>query len=318
MLRGLLFGLVVFGTVGVAARAHATGDVFNLKKPAYLEAGSEWEYARKSDGTIWRRQVQAPGSWTSVGKPAPAAGATSGPEYGQMRIASNQIVHWIIVTSTDGIYGLQNGYGGSWVKIANLPPGGITSGPAVSFNTEMKSLHVVVRGAGNIPQTGSFTSPATGSGLVFNGWSQVGTMAIDSAPGAAETSWRQDVFGLVGENIFQTTCQYPSCFGSWSTSPLGATREAPSAYWMPGTTTDGPWLAVSVKGLDNNSWIRKYNNFTGLWDTTWTQKGTGPFDAAIAIGYMANTPQQGRLSTHGGSSYFFNPGGTGFLNIGSP
>jgi len=338
----VLAGAVFFA--GGARDARATvlynPDVANLNKPAYLVAGSgEFVYARKSDGTIWHRRVQTQDSWHAHGNPP--GGAKSGPEFGTMRfnLGSGHLTNFIIVSGSDGIYGLPDGNGSTWTKLAPFPPGGSTSGPSVSFSTDNETLHVAMRGTGHTIFLGTFVAPPSGCcTMTFQGWSQVSNFAIDSAPAVAENVWRVDVLGSVEEqpdlsvHTFLTTCQYPYCFSSWKDLNGDATQ-SPGAFWIPGTSDDGPWLQVAVNEGDitygqgglanasNNCYEFTYDSFNNVF-FPWLSFGRPPFaiDSTIAVGFFFATPGLARFAAHAhDGNFYFNPAaGSSWYNIGHP
>jgi hypothetical protein len=176
--------------------------------------------------------------------------------------------------------------------------------------------------------------------MVFDGWQQVGTTSIDSAPAVAETSWRVDVFGARAQSdltvhTFQTTCEYPSCFSSW-TDLGGDTNVNPAAFWIPFTSTDGPWLLVTAnlgnvtftntsKGTSvsaqNGAYVNTYDNENDT-SSNWVVHGrVSPrgIDSAVAVGYFFATPGQGRFAAHSpDGNFYFNPAAGTFYNIGHP
>lgn len=280
-------GLILSGAGTRSAQA-ITGDPFNLLAPAVFDNGTvnEYVYARKSDGTIWVKETEGTiGPWTSIG--SPPGGASSGPQVGQLCFFGSPTQTWVVASSGGNIWAKEGS--GAWTNALGAPPGGITSGPAVSWNSNNCDMHVVVNGVNNIPWIITIQAPIPGGGTpIISSWSQVGTTPVNSAPSVAETSWRQDVVALDGNNhIIMTTCEYPSCFGSWTeVEGSGIGSSAPMAYWFndAGSATDGPFLAIAVRGIliggNFNAWVNTYDNLYDTW-TGWQQRG-GNLDSAIA------------------------------------
>jgi hypothetical protein len=323
-MRKALFGTFFLTVVSwaVPRPASAAIDAFNLLGVGFLETGVEYVYVRKSDGSIWHTGTPSTG-WLSDGKPS--TGATSGPQAARITNGGTQNLIFVEVGNT--IYCSKGGQGAPWTVFTSGPPGGFTSGLAVSYDFEETSIHIAARGAGNIPYWIAVSAPPPpGGAWIISSWNQLGSSAISGAPGFAETDFRDDILALDGsDHLEMNTCEYPACYPGYTTVPGPVTGvSSPSALWWDLLGNyGGPFLAVAVGVSGGNAIVDTYTNSTNAFGGPVARGGSalgGGINGPVAVTVESpQNPTIARLAAHfADGNYYYNVGATSWFSLGHP
>lgn len=330
-MRRHVFVLTSALVIAVSSQAIAApGDAFNPQAPSVQELypGAPRVFVPSPIATVpasfSSKSPTAPsgGGWSTWTTTLPFPGSFSssvvGASYGAAPLKSRYFARnssgdilWAVAPNPD------TGSPGAWTSFGT-PPGGTTSSPSAA-GLAGGSAMVVVRGANGTAYRRTIT---------YNGslglWTAVGNAPIYSAPGIAMATvngqLRTDVVALGGNGqILISTCDQSSCFATWSEIPGGGLGlSQPNATWVPATGGGaGPWLAVTVVGLNYRAYRNLFNTASGTW-SGWMDRG-GACDTAVAIAPPLTVTSEPMLVTRNSAGdYLVNTSGTTWTSIGHP
>jgi len=298
----------------LAPSAQATqftyGDPANLLAPG-INGTSLFSAvaARKSDGTIWVKQVEPSiGSWASLG--SPAGGATSGPASAIV----NNTAYYFVRGASGVIY---ENHGSGWSNRWGSPPGGAGSAPNVSaFGTSpFMSLQLVVIDNNNSPWTRQLNSDNT-----LGAWTKIGTNSVVGVPGIAISSTgAPNIFSLdANRNTIYIRCTFGSCFQTWNSygPGLGNSGTSAIAYMVPSTGSAN--VSVALLGTDNRVWVST-STVDGSAFGGFSSLGGPAADSSPAISYFS-TANRTLVAVHrpDGNQWVYGQIAGQWLSIGHP
>jgi hypothetical protein len=320
MKRTILAAAAALFLVASAEQAQAfVGDQWNLNAPGSVSYSASYVQvaARKSDGSIWRKQIDPTvGSWQSIGciQAGSICGTSSGPVIGTFGVNTYYIARGPYPTDPGNIWErhISNGVWSNWAPTFGQPPTGTLSAPNVA-SSDVYGLAIVVLDTHFIPWVRTMDTSGD-----LGGWIQVGTQPVNSVPGIAfDPNSEIYVYGLVGSSnqVSVNACVYEHCFDlGWQpvSNGIGGSGVSAVGYTDPQGNDE---IRVTVLGSSGGStWVSTsvsegpYSNWTDY---------NGVSDASPSIVYFWTVHDTIEF-THRSDGNFYSGQDGGWASIGHP
>ena len=248
--------------------------------PALIVSGANrMVFARKHDGSAWRKSSTDGGAHWSAAVAFPAAVNTSGlaacaSSAGDKRYLfgrGNDQRIWFAHSSDRGVTWQ------GWTPIGN---GLFHTGPAAAAASSGMILHVVAVGLDQkMYHTGS-----TDGGQTWSAWAAIGAGVFTSAPGLGVSSDGQTLHTFGRGNDWRIWRNKSTNGGAawqphWDPIGMGIQTSSPAAA----ASGNGAVVHVVSRGADRRMWRNASSDGGGTWLPHWQPVGSGTFTSAPAV-----------------------------------